>query len=127
MANENEDHRLDCDAGAEDHRVTIRIDFVLDVDEDGDATPRAAAINTHIHGVPPMLAAQTLMLIAQRTVVQYLAHEVFEGCGDEEIQHAMAEASAPVYMKKLIDRMPDVAEEYTVQVPDDLSELLGDE
>lgn len=127
MDYEDNEHPEGCDSGPDDHVVMLRVDFMMGVDDDGDPVARAASIQSHVHGVPPMSAAETLLIAAQQLVIQALAHTVFEGCPDEELKHAMAEASSLVYMKSMIDRLPDKVQEVEFEVPNDLSELLGEE
>jgi hypothetical protein len=124
---DEENHGMECDAGDDDHIVAVRIEYLMGEDDDGDPVPRAASIQSHCHGVPPLAAAQTLLLTAQNFITQHLAHDTFESCPDEGLKHAMAAASAAVYMKKMIDDLPDLVDEVVFSVPNDLSELLGEE
>lgn len=127
MHDEEREHPEGCDAGDDDHVMHLRIDFVMGRDEDGDEVAMAASIQSHIHGVPPMSAANTLLVAAQNLVMQALAHSVFEGCPDEELKHAMARASSLVYMKKMVDDLPQAVEAVDFSIPDDLSEMLGEQ
>jgi hypothetical protein len=124
MQHEHDDR---CQAGDDDHVVTVNIDYLLEDDEDGDTCVKAAGVHSHIHGVPHLIAAQTLLVLAQNMIKDFLAHEAFEGCTNHELRHAMAEAAAPVYMKQLIDDMPTSVSTVDFAVPNDLSELLGEE
>jgi hypothetical protein len=122
MNEENEDN---CGAGDDDHTVRVNIEFFIEADEDA-VHVKGASIHSHIHGVPPVVAAQTLLIVAQRAVVGWLAHTAFDEIPSSEVAHAMAEASAAVYMKKMIDDLPDAVEALEITIPDNISELLGD-
>jgi hypothetical protein len=116
-----------CGKSDDDHIVTVRIEFYIEKSEDGERiNMKGAAINSHIHGVPPQVAAQTLLVIVERTVVGWLAHDVFDGLPSSELAHAMAVASAPVYIKQMIDDLPEALEALEIDVPNDISELMED-
>ncbi len=123
----NEDEQDDdkCGAGDDEHIVTARIEYFVKEDED-HIEVKGAAVSSHIHGVPPQVAAQTLLVVVHRAVVGWLAHDVFAGMPSSELAHAMAEASASVYMKQMIDDLPETVQELDIAVPNDISELLGD-
>jgi hypothetical protein len=127
MREEENEHPPGCDASEDDHVITLRIDFMMGLDDDGDEVVRAASIQSHVHGVPPMSAAETLLITAKQLVMQALAHTVFEGCPNEELKHALAEASSAVYMKSMIDNLPEKVQEVEFEIPDDLSEMLGEQ
>jgi hypothetical protein len=127
MNDEEQEHPNGCDAGEDEHVITMRVDFVMGVDDDGDEVVRAASIQSHLHGVPPISGATTLLVAAKNLVIQALTHTVFEGCPDEALKAALAEASAVVYLKKLIDDLPSDVQEVEFVVPDDLSEMLGEQ
>jgi hypothetical protein len=127
MSEEETDHSAHCSLGDDDHAVVVRIEYMVREDEDGDVTVMAANIQSHVHGVPPLDAARTLMITAQRLVAQGLADSIFDGCPDEGLKHALADASAGVYMKKMLEELPEGVEEIEFSVPNDLSEMLGEE
>lgn len=126
MDEENQ-HGPDCTSGDDEHRFTLDVRYMMTDDDGGDSDVTAAEIHSHIHGVPPMTVAKTLLFMAQNIAMQALAHSIFEDCPDEDLKHAMAGAAATVYIRKMLDELPSMATVINFAVPNDLSELLGEE
>lgn len=107
--------------------VELHMEFELGEDEDGDVVAQSCAIHSHVHGVPPNIAAETLLIVIHKMVAESMAHTVFEGVGNKELAHAMGRASAAAYLIEAIKHLPEAeTETVSLHVPDDASELLGE-
>jgi len=118
---ENEEHE-----GDDQHIVNIEIEFEIVSDEDDEVDVRAAAIRSHVHGVPLALAAQTLVITAHKILADHMAHTLFEGAPNHEVAHAMAHAAAAAYLIEAVKNAPTPDEVISTMIPDDISELLGE-
>jgi hypothetical protein len=120
------EHGDECEHDDDVHEVTIGIEYELvEGDEEGTVDARAAAIHSHVHNVPPEIAAQTLVIVAHKMLSDYMAHTTFESVPNHEIAHAMAHAAAAVLLIESIKSMPPENMISTI-IPDDISELLGE-
>jgi len=116
----------DCGRDENVHEVSVNIEFVLDEGEDGSFEPRAAAISSHLHNVPPEAAAQTLVIIAHKIIGDHMAHTTFESCPSEVLKHAMGRAAAAALLIETLKNAPSPEDMISTIIPDDISELLGD-
>jgi len=113
-----------CPLGEDAHEVVVNIEFDLEDTADGErVSVKSASIRSHIHQVPHEVAAQSLILIAVRMLVEHLAHDAFAGFENDELAHAMARASATAYAMEMLKNLPNSIE-VVASIPDDISELL---
>lgn len=120
------EHPEDCELNDDDHELIVNVEYVLGQDDEGNFVPRAAAIRSHVHGVPVEVAAQTLVIIAHKILGDHMAHEQFEAVPNERLKHAMGKAAAGVYLIEAIKHAPSEDDIVSTVIPDDISELLGD-
>lgn len=126
--NEEELHgEFGCTMGEDEHGLYFRAEYELVEDEDGDCRPVGASIHTHLHGVPAPAAAATLAMAAVKMLSDHMAHDIFESIGLHSLAHAMASAAAKQYLIHAIESLPDNTDDYSMAVPDDISELLKGE
>ena len=114
------------DEDDDQHVVNIEIEFEIFETDDDEVDVRAAAIRTHVHGVPLALAAQTLVISAHKILADHMAHTLFEGAPNHEIAHAMAHAAAAAFLIEAVKNAPTAEEVISTMIPDDISELLGE-
>lgn len=113
-----------CGRGEDDHEVVVNIEFELTTDGDGDVSPAAAGIRSHIHNVPVDLAATTLVIVATKFLADHMAHDTFDGCPSHALAHTLANAAAKAYLIDTIKRLPESIDDIALVIPDDISSLL---
>lgn len=113
-----------CGASDDDHQVLVKIEFDLREEEGDGVTIAAATIQSHIHNVPIEVASQTLLTIAVKMLGDDMAHKMFGGIDNHNLAHTMGVAAAKVFLTNLINELPETIELTSLDIPDDVSELL---
>lgn len=119
----NDEH--ECDETEDDHTFSLHLGFELQTLDDGRVGPAAVAIRSHMHNVPPMVVAETLVVVAHKILSDHMAHENFGHIEEHQIAHVMGSAAAQALLREVLQRAPGALHEQ-ITVPDDISELLGD-
>jgi hypothetical protein len=115
---------FDCQATDEVSKFQVEVEYIYTDKDDPDGMPHAATIHTHNHRVSRQVVAQTLVILAHNMLSEHLAHSTFEGCPSPALAHAMGEAAATPYLKEMIDNVPTGVDVHSIDVPDDVSELM---
>ncbi len=113
-----------CGSGDDDHEVLVKIEFDPHEDPDGTFHPGQATIHSHVHNVPPEVAAQTMVVVAHKILSDHMAHTTFEHMVDHTMAHAMAAAAASAMLAETVKQIPEHAEMVPLVVPDDISSLI---
>jgi hypothetical protein len=113
-----------CGSGDDDHEVLVKVEFDVTVDADGELHPGQAVIHSHVHNVPPTVAAQTLVVVAHKILSDHMAHDTFAHIEDHALAHTMAEGAASAVLLETARNIPGKAEMVPVVVPDDISSLI---
>lgn len=113
-----------CVWSEDEHGFSLNVQFFLN--EHGDHMDVSAAqINSHLHNTPAEPVVQTLLSMAitilEDNMIQNLPEEM-----PESIRRMAASGMAQMYVRKVLDNLPDITKMSAFVVPDDLSGLLGD-
>lgn len=116
-----------CGEGEDDHKVFVSVEYDIAESEEGKIEASAAVTRTHLHNVPPEVAAGTLMLVAHKILSDHMAHSTFEDVPNHGLAHAMAHAAAIAYLVEGVKNLPMDTGAFAIEVPDDISALLEGE
>lgn len=113
----------ECSWSEDEHGMIFRAEYEVVGDEDGNCHPIGASVNTHLHGVPPEAATATMVMAAVKMLADHMAHTTF-GMFADNVAHVMATAAAKAYLTSAIESLSDDSDEYAMEIPNDISELL---
>lgn len=115
----------------DDNYVEIRMRFVTPPDPiDGEFPLTAAKVETHVHHVPMPQYIDSLLLLAQQTMVDQMKENMFNENVPEDVRDAAASIMATQYLKQRIESGSFMQNkpfgDTDMRVPDDPSELFRD-
>ena len=119
------DAEHECNTEDGKHTFDLNLEYELAEDEDGRIHPTAIMVRSHMHNVPQGVIAETMVTVAHKIMSEHMAHDSFAHIGDHEVAHHVAAVAASALLTEVLRRAPE-ALHAEVQVPDDISELMGD-